>query len=155
MTTFSDLDLIERIQRAVADEGYEHPTDIQAQAIPLLLGGRDVLGCAQTGTGKTAAFSLPILQHLTERPSPRGKLKIRALVMTPTRELAAQIGESFRNYGRYLRIRHQVIFGGVNERPQISALRTGFDILVATPHKVVKYMTKGFRQASLARGWRS
>ena len=144
MTTFSELDLIEPIQRAVADEGYERPTPIQAQAIPLLLSGRDVLGCAQTGTGKTAAFSLPILQHLAEGPAPRGKRRIRALVLTPTRELAAQIGDSFASYGRHLATRHTVIFGGVNERPQIATLRQGVDVLVATPGRLLDLQGRGY-----------
>jgi len=144
LNTFKELDLIEPLQRAVAEQGYERPTPIQAQAIPLLLDGRDVLGCAQTGTGKTAAFSLPILQHLAEHPGPRGKPKIRVLVMTPTRELAAQIGESFGAYGRHLRCKHTVIFGGVNERPQIATLRSGIEILVATPGRLLDLAGRGF-----------
>jgi ATP-dependent RNA helicase RhlE len=144
LNTFSELDLIEPLQRAVADQGYERPTPIQAQAIPLLLGWRDVLGCAQTGTGKTAAFALPILQHLAERRAARGKRRIRALVLTPTRELAAQIGESFAAYGLHLRIRHTVIFGGVNERPQIASLRQGVDVLVATPGRLLDLQGRGF-----------
>jgi ATP-dependent RNA helicase RhlE len=144
LTTFSDLDLIEPLQRAVADSGYEQPSPVQSLAIPFLLQGRDVLVCAQTGTGKTAAFSLPILQHLAKRPRSRGKLRIRALVMTPTRELAAQIGESLGAYGRFLRIRHKVIFGGVSEGPQITALRTGFEVLVATPGRLLDLVGRGF-----------
>lgn len=144
LTTFKDLDLIEPIQRAVADEGYTTPTPIQSAAIPLLLNGRDVLASAQTGTGKTAAFTLPILQLLSNRPTQKGKRKIRALVMTPTRELAAQIGESLRDYGRFLRIRHTVIFGGVSERPQISALRSGFEVLIATPGRLLDLQGRGF-----------
>ncbi len=144
MTTFSKLELIESLQRAVTEQGYERPTPIQAQAIPLLLDGRDVLGCAQTGTGKTAAFSLPILQHLAEHPSRHGKPRIRALVLTPTRELAAQIGESFAAYGKYLQTKHMVIFGGVNERPQIATLRHGVDVLVATPGRLLDLGGRGY-----------
>ncbi|MCI0341074.1 MAG: DEAD/DEAH box helicase [Planctomycetales bacterium] len=137
MITFASLALTEPLQRALAVERYETPTPIQAQAIPLLLAGRDVLGCAQTGTGKTAAFALPVLQHLAGRPGDPGRPRIRALVLTPTRELAAQIGESFAAYGRFLRIRHAVIFGGVNENPQIAAVRRGIDVLVATPGRLL------------------
>jgi ATP-dependent RNA helicase RhlE len=140
--SFTDLDLIEPLQRAVAAQGYSTPTPIQARAIPLLLAGRDVLGCAQTGTGKTAAFSLPILQHLEAR-KPGGRRRIRVLVMTPTRELAAQIDESFSAYGRFLDLRHCVIFGGVSERPQIDALRKGLDILVATPGRLLDLQGRG------------
>lgn len=137
MTTFKDLQLIEPLQRAIAAQNYTRPTPIQLQAIPPLLQGRDVLGCAQTGTGKTAAFSLPVLQHMANRPTAKGKVPIRALVLSPTRELAAQIGESLDAYGRYLKSRHLVIFGGVNENPQIKALRSGVDILVATPGRLL------------------
>ena len=142
-TTFSKLELIDPLLRAVAHEGYERPTLIQAGAIPLLLEGRDVLGCAQTGTGKTAAFALPILQYLAEsRPRP-GKRQIRALVLSPTRELAAQIGESFRAYGRYLNFRHVVLFGGVSQVPQVKALRRGVDVLVATPGRLLDLVGQG------------
>jgi ATP-dependent RNA helicase RhlE len=137
VTTFKDLQLIEPLQRAIAAQDYTTPTPIQLQAIPPLLEGRDVLGCAQTGTGKTAAFSLPVLQHMANRPSGKGKTRIRALVLTPTRELAAQIGESLNAYGRFLKTRHLVIFGGVNENPQIKSLRSGVDILVATPGRLL------------------
>ncbi|MFT6399387.1 MAG: ATP-dependent RNA helicase RhlE [Bradymonadia bacterium] len=140
--SFKDLNLIPSLLDAIADAGYETPTPIQAQAIPPLLEGRDVLGCAQTGTGKTAAFSLPVLQHLAENPT-QGKAKIRALVLTPTRELAAQIGESFAKYGDYLRLKHIVIFGGVNQNPQVRALRAGIDILVATPGRLLDLMGQG------------
>src|SRR5207253_3667212 len=111
-TTFEDLQLIEPLARAVRDEGYVHPTPIQAQAIPHVLAGRDLLGLAQTGTGKTAAFALPILQRLAKAPRPVGDRPIRVLVLTPTRELASQIGESFAAYGRHVPFRHTVIFGG-------------------------------------------
>ncbi len=137
MTTFKDLDLVPALQRALTALKYEVPTPIQAQAIPPLLAGRDVLGCAQTGTGKTAAFSLPVLQHLANSAPSKGKPRIRVLVLTPTRELAAQLGESFQTYGKFLKTRHTVIFGGVNEGPQISALRRGVDIVVATPGRLL------------------
>ena len=143
MTTFSSLDLIEPIQRALADAQYTEPTPIQAAAIPPLLEGRDVLGCAQTGTGKTAAFLLPTLNKLASSPR-RGKPAIRALVLTPTRELAAQIGDSFSTYSRYLKLRHRVIFGGVNQRPQVADLRRGVDVLVATPGRLLDLHGQGY-----------
>ncbi|MDX2135800.1 MAG: DEAD/DEAH box helicase [Saprospiraceae bacterium] len=139
--TFNDLSLIEPLQRAVAAEGYEHPTPIQAQAIPVCLQGRDLLGCAQTGTGKTAAFSLPILQNLFEAGKKEG---IRCLILTPTRELAIQIGESIAAYGRYLPLKHQVIFGGVSQHAQTQALARGPQILVATPGRLLDLMQQGF-----------
>jgi len=142
LTPFASVDLIDPLRRAVADLGYESMTPIQAQAIPPLLDGRDVLGCAQTGTGKTAAFLLPILQHLAADPLP-GKKKIRGLILTPTRELAAQIGESFDNYGKYLNLSHRVIFGGVNQNPQVAALRRGVDVLVATPGRLLDLCNQG------------
>ncbi len=144
MKTFKDLQLIEPLQRAIAEQNYTTPTPIQLMSIPPLLEGRDVLGCAQTGTGKTAAFSLPVLQHMTNRPSGKGRSQIRALVLSPTRELAAQIGESLNAYGRHLKSRHLVIFGGVNENPQIKALRSGIDILVATPGRLLDLMNRKF-----------
>ncbi len=144
LRSFQELDLIAPLCRALDEEGYERPTPIQAQAIPPLLAGRDVLGCAQTGTGKTAAFTLPILQHLEASKRPAGKVRIRALVLTPTRELAAQIGESVSTYGRHLHFRHEVIFGGVNERPQIAALKRGVDILVATPGRLLDLAGRNF-----------
>ncbi|MBI4951110.1 MAG: DEAD/DEAH box helicase [Myxococcales bacterium] len=141
LTRFSELELIAPLLRAVADEGYDTPTPIQLQAIPHVLAGRDLLGCAQTGTGKTAAFALPILQRLAAAPSPaateRRPRPIRTLVLTPTRELAAQIGESFASYGRHLRLRHTVIFGGVGQAPQERALAAGPEILVATPGRLL------------------
>ena len=139
---FKELNLIPPLLRAIEDAGYERPTPIQEQSIPPLLEGRDVLGCAQTGTGKTAAFSLPILQHLAESPG-QGRRAIRALVLTPTRELAAQIGESFASYGEHLNLRHLVIFGGVNQNPQVRALRAGIDILVATPGRLLDLVGQG------------
>jgi ATP-dependent RNA helicase RhlE len=144
---FSDLPLIDPLLRAVAAEGYESPTPIQQQAIPPILEGRDLLGCAQTGTGKTAAFALPMLQRLAATASPdadrsvaRGARRprpLRALVLTPTRELAAQIGESFATYGRHLPLRHTVIFGGVGQNAQEQALARGPEILVATPGRLL------------------
>ena len=143
MTTFEQLDLITPLLKAIEAQGYESPTPIQVMAIPPLLDGSDVLGCAQTGTGKTAAFALPILQHLALEPT-RGKRVIRALVLSPTRELAAQIDDSFEAYGRFLKIAHAVIFGGVSESPQIDALRRGLDILVATPGRLLDLLDRGF-----------
>ncbi|HVO15082.1 MAG TPA: DEAD/DEAH box helicase [Alphaproteobacteria bacterium] len=139
MTTFSELDLIESLQRALAEEGYTTPTPIQSQAIPPLLQGRDLLGVAQTGTGKTAAFALPILQRLAQG-QPRGRRSVRALILTPTRELAAQIADSFARYGRHLKLSHAVVYGGVGKVPQIRALRAGVDILIATPGRLLDLM---------------
>jgi ATP-dependent RNA helicase RhlE len=133
--TFSDLKLIEPLLRAVTAEGYLEPTPIQEQAIPLVLGGRDVCGIAQTGTGKTAAFALPILQLLSARP--RRSRGPRVLVLAPTRELASQIAESFTTYGKHLAISNAVIFGGVGQDPQVRALRAGVDVLVATPGRLL------------------
>jgi ATP-dependent RNA helicase RhlE len=137
MTSFSDLNLSEPLQRALAAEGYSAPTPIQAAAIPALLERRDLLGIAQTGTGKTAAFALPLLQHLaaTDRRAPARSA--RALVLTPTRELALQIFQSFGSYGRHLRLSRAVIFGGVGQGPQVKALARGVDILVATPGRLL------------------
>ncbi len=135
--------LIPPLKRALQDVGYEQPTPIQEQSIQPLLAGRDMLGCAQTGTGKTAAFALPILQYLDanrKRPIPGHP---RVLVLAPTRELAAQIGESVFDYGKYLRVAHTVIFGGVNQRPQVGRLRRGLDILVATPGRLLDLMQQG------------
>ena len=142
LTTFVSLGLIEPLQRALDAQSYTEPTPIQAQSIPPLLEGRDVLGCAQTGTGKTAAFALPILQHLTNNPR-RGKRVVRALVLSPTRELAAQIGDSINDYARYLDLRHYVIFGGVGYTPQVDTLRRGVDILVATPGRLLDLQQQG------------
>jgi len=135
--------LIEPLQRAVAEEGYTTPTPIQEQAIPPLLAGRDLLGCAQTGTGKTAAFTLPLLQELTLTVKPAQPHHPRSLILTPTRELAAQIGESIRTYGRHLRVTHTVIFGGVGQHPQTQALRRGPDVVVATPGRLIDLMDQG------------
>ena len=143
-TTFNDLGLIEPILKALNEEGYTHPTPIQEQAIPYLTKGRDLLGCAQTGTGKTAAFAIPILQELHERGDAAQKRLIKTLILTPTRELAIQIGESFAAYGRHLKIRHTVIFGGVGQRPQTDALTRGVDIVVATPGRLLDLIGQGF-----------
>ena len=141
--TFENLDLVEPILRALQKEGYEVPTPIQEEAIPIVLNGRDLLGCAQTGTGKTAAFSIPILQHLYERGVPKGRREIKALVLTPTRELAIQIGESFTAYGRYTGVNHVVIFGGVSQVPQVEALKKGIDVLIATPGRLLDLVNQG------------
>lgn len=143
MKTFDSLDLIEPIQRALAAEGYETMTPIQAAAIQPLLDGKDVLGCAQTGTGKTAAFLLPIIQSMVKQER-RGRARVRALILTPTRELAAQIGESFAAYGRFVKLKHLVIFGGVSQRAQVSALRQGVDVLVATPGRLLDLQGQGY-----------
>jgi ATP-dependent RNA helicase RhlE len=137
--SFSDLGLVPELLRALSDKGYAAPTPIQLQAIPTVLAGRDVLGGAQTGTGKTAAFVLPILQRLAAgtAQSPR------ALVLTPTRELAAQVADSARSYGKYLRVRTTVVFGGVSINPQIDALRSGCDLLVATPGRLLDLAQQG------------
>jgi ATP-dependent RNA helicase RhlE len=142
---FSDLKLIEPLLRAVAAEGYDVPTPIQEAAIPHILEGRDLLGCAQTGTGKTAAFALPMLQRLSAAPPlPVVRARpIRALILTPTRELASQIGESFATYGRHLRLRHTVIFGGVGQGAQERALSLRPDILVATPGRLLDLASQG------------
>ncbi|AQG78993.1 DEAD/DEAH box helicase [Spirosoma montaniterrae] len=143
---FSDLALIDPIQKALTEEGYTTPTPIQQQAIPILLSQRDLLGCAQTGTGKTAAFAIPILQLLTEERSKNstGPRRIKTLVLTPTRELAIQIDESFAAYGRHLNLRHAVIFGGVSQHSQVNTLKAGIDILVATPGRLLDLMNQGF-----------
>lgn len=142
--TFSELGLAEPILRAVAADGYENPTPIQAQAIPQVMAGKDLFGCAQTGTGKTAAFALPILHHLwTNRPAPGSGRKIRVLVLSPTRELAAQIEESFSSYGRHTPLRTGVIYGGVSQNPQVKTLRNGIDVLVATPGRLLDLMNQG------------
>jgi ATP-dependent RNA helicase RhlE len=139
-TTFDNLGLVEPIRRAVAAEGYTTPTPIQAQAIPHLLTGRDLLGVAQTGTGKTAAFALPMLQRLSQDRRPATPKCPRALILTPTRELAVQIEQSFKTYGRHLGLRHAVVFGGVGQQPQAQALARGLDILVATPGRLLDLM---------------
>jgi ATP-dependent RNA helicase RhlE len=134
---FSQLGLTDALLRAVRAEGYTTPTPIQEKAIPPALDGRDVFGCAQTGTGKTAAFVLPILQNLDARPNTQTSRRIRALVLTPTRELAAQIGESAATYGKHLKLSHTVIYGGVGQGRQVNALRQGVDVLVACPGRLL------------------
>jgi len=143
--TFENLNLIEPLLRALKSEGYTQPTPIQAQAIPVLLQRKDLLGCAQTGTGKTAAFALPILQLLhTDELYVKGPAGIKTLILTPTRELAVQIGESFAAYGKHLRLSHTVIFGGVSQRNQTDALKAGVDILIATPGRLLDLMDQRF-----------
>jgi ATP-dependent RNA helicase RhlE len=140
---FDSLNLIEPILRAVKAEGYDKPTPIQLQAIPLVLARKDVLACAQTGTGKTAAFALPILQILSEKAEtgPRTQARpIRVLVLTPTRELASQISQSFTDYGKALPLRNTVVFGGVGQNPQVKILRNGVDVLIATPGRLLDLM---------------
>ena len=141
--TFEELHIIPPILKALREAGYRRPTPIQEAAIPPVLKGRDLLGCAQTGTGKTAAFAVPILQLLAGRGVPQGKKPIRALVLTPTRELALQIYENFELYGRNLGLRSAVIFGGVGQAPQVAALENGVDILVATPGRLNDLIGQG------------
>jgi len=143
--TFEQLNLVEPILNALKHEGYTTPTPIQEISIPIILKGTDLLGCAQTGTGKTAAFAIPILQHLyLDKGSDRAPRKIKVLIVTPTRELAIQIGESFTAYGRFMDVRHTVIFGGVNQQSQVNALKNGVDILVATPGRLLDLQTQGY-----------
>ena len=144
MKTFSQLNLIEPLLRAVSAQDYQTTTPIQAATIPPLLAGKDVLGCAQTGTGKTAAFALPILQKIAQQSSLTKHANIRALVLAPTRELASQIGTSFEDYGQFLNIRHSVIFGGVNSNRQIQALERGVHVLIATPGRLLDLQQQGF-----------
>ena len=141
--TFKELNLSAPLLRAVQEAGYETPSPIQAAAIPPVLSGRDLMGCAQTGTGKTAAFALPMLDRLTAN-APRRKGAVRALILTPTRELALQIGESFDAYGKYLKLRSTVIFGGVGQAPQVEALKKGVDILIACPGRLNDLIGQGF-----------
>lgn len=141
--TFQDLQLNASLLKAIADQGYTNPTPVQAQAIPFILEGRDMLAGAQTGTGKTAGFTLPMLQILSDKKNHKGPRKIRALILTPTRELAAQVGESVRLYGKYLNLKSAVIFGGVGINPQIATLRSGIDILIATPGRLLDHVGQG------------
>ena len=140
--TFNDLKLSAPLLKAVSEAGYETPSPIQASAIPPVLEGRDLMGCAQTGTGKTAAFALPMLDRLSAA-APRRKGAVRALILTPTRELALQIGESFDAYGKYLKLRSTVIFGGVGQAPQVEAIRKGVDILIACPGRLNDLIGQG------------
>lgn len=140
--TFKDLNITEPILKAIEEKGYTEPTPIQVKAIPAALAGKDILGCAQTGTGKTAAFAIPIIQHLQ---ADKGQCKgIKALILTPTRELALQISECVEDYAKYTHVRHGVIFGGVNQRSQVNMLHKGVDILVATPGRLLDLMNQGY-----------
>jgi ATP-dependent RNA helicase RhlE len=149
LTQFTDLGLAKPLLKALTEEGYTQPTPIQAQAIPGVLAGRDLLGIAQTGTGKTAAFALPILQRLSEDRKPAPRRGCRVLVLSPTRELATQIGESFKTYGRHLGLTTAVIFGGVKYGAQIKALAAGIDVLVATPGRLLDHVAE--KMADLSR----
>ncbi len=142
---FEELKIIPSILKALRDENYTEPTSIQAKSIPLILNREDVLGSAQTGTGKTAAFAIPIIQHLLDdQQNQQGKRKILSLIVTPTRELAIQIGDSFTTYGKYTNIKNTVVFGGVTQRAQTTALRQGVDVLVATPGRLLDLMNQGY-----------
>jgi len=141
---FQSLNIIDPILKAIKEEEYVTPTPIQEQSIPIILKGNDLLGCAQTGTGKTAAFAIPILQLLSRNKTYDKKRKIRSLIVTPTRELAIQIGESFKAYGRHTGLKYTVIFGGVNQNKQTSSLQGGVDVLVATPGRLLDLMNQGF-----------
>jgi ATP-dependent RNA helicase RhlE len=142
-TNFKELGLIEPILLALFEEGYTTPTPIQAQSIPIILEGKDLLGCAQTGTGKTAAFTLPIIQLLLQNKPAERRKKIRTLIVTPTRELAIQIAENFEAYGRHTPLNCTVIFGGVGQGPQVTALRNGVDVVIATPGRLLDLMNQG------------
>lgn len=139
---FKDLDIIEPIQRALEEEGYKSPTPIQEKSIPHLLEGRDLLGCAQTGTGKTASFAIPILQNIYNEG--KSKKNIKAIILAPTRELAIQIGENFKTYSKHTNIKSLVIFGGVSQNPQIEALKKGVDVLIATPGRMIDLYNQKF-----------
>ena len=141
---FQSLNIIDSILQSLKEEGYTTPTPIQAQAIPIVLQGKDLLGCAQTGTGKTAAFAIPILQLLSAGRINEKKRKIRSLIVTPTRELAIQIDESFKAYGRHTGLISTVIFGGVSQGAQTNALNKGVDILIATPGRLLDLMSQGY-----------
>lgn len=145
LVSFNNLQLIEPILKALSKEGYNNPTPIQQQSIPLVLQKKDLLGCAQTGTGKTAAFTIPVLQLMYEQRqhSQEQRHRIQALILTPTRELAIQIGESIAAYGRFLPFKHRVIFGGVPQHSQVQAIRQGVDIIVATPGRLLDLMQQG------------
>jgi len=144
LKTFKELDLLKSLHRALAEENYETPTPIQAQTIPAALANRDVLGCAQTGTGKTAAFALPVLNQLGTQNRPAKPGRPFALILAPTRELAIQIGQSFATYGRHLKLRHTLVYGGVNQNNQVRAMQRGTHILVATPGRLLDLMNQGY-----------
>ena len=141
--SFPDLGLSQPVLQALADEGYATPTPIQSKAIPHVLAGRDLFGCAQTGTGKTAAFALPLIDRLRERPRKLEPRRCRVLVLAPTRELAAQIHDSFVAYGRHSRLKAAVIYGGVGQQPQSRAMQHGVDVLVATPGRLLDLVEIG------------
>lgn len=140
--SFNTLGLSKPLLKAIEEEGYTTPTPIQQQAIPVILAGKDILAGAQTGTGKTAGFTLPLLERLSKRPKPEGKRPVRALVLTPTRELAAQVGESVKTYGKHLPFKSTIIFGGVGIHPQIKALNSGIDIVIGTPGRLLDLMNQ-------------
>ena len=140
--SFDTLGLSAELLRAVSEQGYSEPTPVQSKAIPVILEGRDILAGAQTGTGKTAGFTLPLLQRLSDTTPARGQRRVRALILTPTRELAAQVGESVNTYGKHLPLTSTVIFGGVKINPQIQRLRSGVDILVATPGRLLDHVSQ-------------
>lgn len=142
--TFKDLKIIEPILKALEQKGYSIPTPIQQEAIPAALKEQDLLGCAQTGTGKTAAFAIPIIQHLTRSAIPGNKRSVKALILTPTRELAIQIAECIGDYAKYTPVKYGLIYGGVNQDPQTATLRKGVDILIATPGRLLDLMNQGF-----------
>ena len=141
---FSELELIAPLLEALQKQGYEQPTPIQQKAIPVVLQGKDIFGCAQTGTGKTAAFALPLLQLLNEKKDPSRKPSLKTLILAPTRELALQIGASFTSYGHKLGIKHAVIFGGVSQFAQVNSLKAGVDIVIATPGRLLDLMQQGY-----------
>jgi ATP-dependent RNA helicase RhlE len=141
--SFKSLNITDPILRSLNEEGYSNPTEIQSRAIPIALEGKDLLASAQTGTGKTAAFAIPVLQNLGANPQKRGQKKIRSLIVTPTRELAIQIDESFNNYGRYTGLNSTVVYGGVNQKRQVKQLNKGVDILTATPGRLLDLMNQG------------
>ena len=144
MKTFESIELFEPIHKALAEENYVNPTPIQSQTIPPAVDGQDILGCAQTGTGKTAAFALPILDFIgVEQPKVEPK-RPNALVLAPTRELAIQISDSFKVYGRHMRFKQALVYGGVNQKKQVEAMRKGVDVLIATPGRLLDLMQQGF-----------
>jgi ATP-dependent RNA helicase RhlE len=143
LNTFDSMELFPKLQRALNEQGYEQPTPIQAQTIPAAIAGRDVLGCAQTGTGKTAAFALPILDYLGNERPPARPNRPTTLVLAPTRELAIQISESFRVYGKHIRFREALVYGGVRQEGQVRAIRRGVDVLIATPGRLLDLMQQG------------
>lgn len=142
--TFRELDIIEPVLKAITEKGYSSPTPIQEKAIPAAMNNQDILGCAQTGTGKTAAFAIPIIQKLEKQTSQGKHRAIKALILTPTRELAIQIDDCFHHYAKYTNLKHGLVFGGVNQNPQVEKLRKGVDVLIATPGRLLDLMAQGF-----------